>query len=99
MAITQKTYRFVGIGKTKTGVRVRYTNDLITQVKRFGREGLRAEFVELPNKIDKKSAAQYLRHRAIAQNPEAQAAIDHVISRFNAMEKKTRTIGRPRKAI
>jgi len=89
MAMTQQTYQYVGIGKAKNGVRVRYTNNLIGQIKRFTRNQQHAQFMALPKRMNKREAAIYLRdHSPIAQNPEASQAIAHVLGRFDRLLKK-----------
>ena len=95
--MTKQKYFYVGIGTTPSGqTKLRFTNNRVSQVKRFQRDGGTVEYTVLPKKMTKLEAAQLLLEPSTTafdtNKNEVRDAIQHVIARF-----VTPTAVKPRK--
>lgn len=85
--MTTQTFSHAGIAPSPKGVKVRFTNNLTTRVKRL--QNGNAEFIALPSKMTKLDAANYLlEQEQIKKDANAVSAVKKVIGRF---ETETRT--------
>lgn len=80
--MTKQTFTHAGISPTAKGLKVRFTNNLTTRVKRLSNGS--AEFMQLPSKMNKLDAANWLlQNPKVTENADAVAAVQKVIARFN----------------
>jgi hypothetical protein len=79
--MTTQQFTHAGIAPTPKGLKVRFTNNLSTRVKRLANGN--AEFIALPSKMTKQDAANYLLTQSkILSDAAAVSAVQKVIDRF-----------------
>jgi len=79
--MTNKTFKVVGITSLGDSTKVRFANDMIRRIKQFTKGGAnRADFIELPNEMNKLDALKYMAAHRDFQNPNDQATIADCIA-------------------
>ena len=76
-----KTFKVVGITVHNGSAKVRFTDDMVRRIKQFTKGGAtRADFVELPNEMNKIEALNYMLTLDQFKSPEDQVTINDALA-------------------